>query len=63
LIRIISLIFTLFIAACGSSGPVNKTISKKNKPSRVIARDIEKQQKRASIAIKRELKRQQRKRR
>jgi hypothetical protein len=61
---VIYIIFTaLFMAACGSSGPRNKTLYKKNKPSRVIAKDIEKQQKRANRAISRELKRQQRKRR
>lgn len=63
LIRLISLIFTLLILSCGSSGPENKTMYKKNKPSRVIAKDIEKQKKRASKAMNRELKRQQRKRR
>ncbi|MFN7015365.1 MAG: hypothetical protein ACK4ON_13950 [Bacteroidia bacterium] len=63
MIRLISLIFTLLILSCGSSGPKNKTMYKKNKPSRVIAKDIEKQKKRASKAINKELKRQQRKRR
>ncbi len=63
LIRSLSLIFTLLIFSCGSKGPENKTMYKKNKPSRVIAKEIEKQKKRASKAMNRELKRQQRKRR
>lgn len=63
MVRLFSIIFTIIFWGCGSSGPKNKNLYKKNKPSRVIAKDIERQQKKASKAMNRELKRQQRKRR